>query len=318
MFGYVSLADLSNIVRSGLQKLPEGIDLIVGIPRSGMIPAYMIGLYLNRHVVDLETFLRGAQPASGTTRRVGVALDNTMDASRILLVDDSITSGKAMRNAFERIRDAGFKGETLRCVAICDSSARSLVDIYFAEIPIPRIFEWNALHHSYLETSCFDLDGIFCIDPTPEQNDDGPRYIEFLKSAQPLHRPSRRIGHIVSARLEKYRGYTEEWLHRAGIEYNQLHLLNLESQAERIRLGAHKTHKAAVYKETGAMLFYESDIQQAKDIARLSSKPVLCVQDMKMYLPGIADPAANIKRLKWMLRKPLGRLKDRFRTLRRA
>jgi len=318
MFGYVSLVDLANIVRSGIQKLPEGIDLVVGIPRSGMIPAYTIGLYLNRHVVDINTFLRGGPPASGVSRRVGLALDDTMKAKRILLVDDSITSGKAMKLAADRVRDSGFQGEVLRCVAICDPAARSLVDIYFVEMQQPRIFEWNALHHAYLEYSCFDLDGIFCVDPTPEQNDDGPRYLEFLKSAKTLHLPSRKVGHIVSARLEKYRGATEEWLDRAGVQYNHLHLVNLPSAAERIRLNAHRTHKAAVYKETGAMLFYESEPRQARDIAHLSSRPVLCIGDMKMYTPGVADPAANYKRLKWLVKKPLGHLKDRIRSLKSA
>ena len=175
-----------------------------------MIPAYTIGLYLNRHVVDLDTFLRGGAPASGLSRRVGVALEDTMKAKRILLVDDSITSGKAMRVAAECVRDSASKVKryagpsfaTQPSTLLCTSSSLRCSSRGSSNGMRCIIRIWNIL---------FDLDGIFCVDPTREENDDGPRYLDFLKSAKTLHLPSRRVGHIVSARLEKNRAQTKEW-----------------------------------------------------------------------------------------------------------
>ena len=36
---YRSIADMNNIIVKNLQKLPHDIDLVVGIPRSGLLPA---------------------------------------------------------------------------------------------------------------------------------------------------------------------------------------------------------------------------------------------------------------------------------------
>jgi uncharacterized HAD superfamily protein len=150
------------------------------------------------------------------------------------------------------------------------------------EKPAPRVFEWNLFHHSIISDACLDLDGVLCVDPTEEENDDGEKYRTFLLNAKPLFVPTLEIGHIVSARLEKYRGETEQWLRNNGIRYKKLHLLNLPSKEARIKAQAHHTHKIDIYKKTGAMLFIESDYDQAKTIALGTGKPVICVENMEM------------------------------------
>lgn len=312
MMGYVSFADLSGSVRAHLHHLPGDIDLVVGIPRSGMIPAYLIGLFMNRLVVDLETFLSDGVAGHGLTREVGAKVTSPLAAKHILLVDDSLISGGSMRLALERVKVV-FGGRVTTCVAIVHPAKRDEVDCSFIEMPQPRLFEWNALHHPEVANACFDLDGVLCVDPTAAENDDGVRYCEFLRSAKPLLRPTRPIGHIVSARLEKYRSLTEDWLAAHGVQYGQLHLIDLPSAAERQRLGSHGAHKARVYRETGAFLFYESERSQAAEIARLAGRPVLCTADMAMYFPEALNARAGARRLKWHLKRPLGRLKGWWR-----
>jgi uncharacterized HAD superfamily protein/orotate phosphoribosyltransferase len=313
MFGYVSISQLSADIRAKLYVIPRDIDLVVGIPRSGMIPAYMIGLFTNRLVVDLETFLAKGQAGHGTTRAVGAKLLEPFAAKHVLLVDDSLRTGKSMKDCVERIRAAGFPGKLTTCAIIVVPEKGAEVDVFFREMPHPRIFEWNAFHHPQICNSCFDLDGILCVDPTNHENDDGARYLEFLRSARPLIVPTQRIGHIVSARLEKYRGQTEQWLVDHGIEYGQLHLIDLPSAVERRKLGTHASHKAKIYKETNAILFYESDVNQAREIAQISGKPVLCIADMSLYLPGGLQLDSHIRTVKWHLERPIGRLKGWLR-----
>lgn len=316
MFGYVSIAQLSADIRTKLHTIPRDVDLVVGIPRSGMIPAYMIGLFTNRLVVDLETFLANGQAGHGQTRAVGAKLIEPFAARHVLLVDDSLRTGKSIKQCVERVRTAGFTGKITTCAIIVVPERGSDVDLFFREMPHPRLFEWNAFHHPQIENSCFDLDGILCVDPTAHDNDDGPRYIDFMRTARPLIVPTQRIGHIVSARLEKYRAQTEQWLSNHGIAYGKLHLIDLPSAAERQRLGSHASHKAQVYRDTNAVLFYESEIKQARDIAQLSGKPVLCIADMTLYLPDGFQVDSYVKTAKWHMERPVGRLKSWLRQKR--
>lgn len=320
MIGYESVAQLSADIRAKLHLVPRDVDLVVGIPRSGMIPAYLIGLFINKLVVDLETFLANGAVGHGSTRSVGVEIPEPLGAKHILIVDDSLTSGTSMQSCVERVRASSFAGRMTTCAVIVIPSMAGAVDLWFKEMPHPRIFEWNAFHHPELKNCCFDLDGILCVDPSPRDNDDGPRYREFLRTARPLFVPTQTIGHIVSARLERYRDLTEEWLAKNGIDHGTLHLIDLPSQAERIRQGAHATHKSKIYRQTGAVLFYESDPVQAQDIARQSGKPVLCTADMQLYPAAGFHLTSGIKSAKWHLRRPLGRLKGwlRRRTVRSA
>lgn len=318
MYGYVSVAQLSLSIRSELHRVPADVDLIVGIPRSGMIPAYLIALYLNRMVVDVESFLANGIAGHGFTRQLAKPAARPFDAKHILLVDDSIATGASMQAAAERIRGASFAGKLSLCAAIVAPSQHASVDLAFLSVPHPRIFEWNAFHHACVESSCFDLDGVLCVDPTERDNDDGERYRRFVETAAPLFAPTQRIGHIVSARLEKYRTATEEWLQAHGIRYGALHLVDLPSKEERIRQGAHCAHKIRIYRESGAALFYESDAGQAHEIANGAGKPVLCVGDMTMVLPGAVHLGAAARTAWWSVREPLGRAKGWLRQQLRA
>jgi uncharacterized HAD superfamily protein/adenine/guanine phosphoribosyltransferase-like PRPP-binding protein len=309
MYGYVSFSQLATAIRTQLHAIPGDVDLIVGIPRSGMVPAYQIGLFLNRLVCDIEGFLGNGAISHGHTRKLGIELTALRQAQHILLVDDSIATGGSMQKALARIQESGYAGKISTCAAIVAPSHKSSVNVSFITLPQPRLFEWNAFHHACVENACFDMDGVLCVDPTSHDNDDGPRYEKFLANALPLFRPTLRIGHIVTARLEKYRNLTEDWLGANGITYGQLHLVDLPSKAERIRLGAHCSHKIRVYRETGASMFYESELGQAHEIAQGSGKPVLCVGDMTMVMPGASHLAATAKSAMWHLRYPLGRAK---------
>ena len=224
-----------------------------------------------------------------------------------MLVDDSLRTGESMK----RCVDARAASRRSRlCIVVPEKGIESIV---FPRDAASAIFEWNAFHHPQICNSCFDLDGILCVDPTNHENDDGPRYLEFLRSARPLIVPTQRIGHIVSARLEKYRAQTEQWLKDHDIAYGQLHLIDLPSAAERQRLGSHSSHKAKIYRDTNAILFYESDIKQAREIAHLSGKPVLCIEDMSLQLPGGLKVDSHIKTAKWHFERPIGRLKGWLR-----
>ena len=45
---YRSVADLDDQIVNWLGKLPSDVEVIVGVPRSGMLVANLLSLYLNR------------------------------------------------------------------------------------------------------------------------------------------------------------------------------------------------------------------------------------------------------------------------------
>ncbi|MGH9423649.1 MAG: phosphoribosyltransferase, partial [Thermoanaerobaculia bacterium] len=65
---YRSINDLVLRVRELLPQVPRDVDLVVGIPRSGLLPATVIALALEKPVADLDSFLRGSIARRGATR----------------------------------------------------------------------------------------------------------------------------------------------------------------------------------------------------------------------------------------------------------
>ena len=94
-----------------------------------------------------------------------------------------------------------------------------------------------------------------------KQNDDGKNYVDFLLNAKPHILPSYKIHSLVTSRLEKYRSYTEQWLKKHNILYENLIMLDLPDKDSRLKLNAHAAHKAAYYKKSSNL-----EIFQAKEV----------------------------------------------------
>ena len=294
---YRSVAELNQAVLHGLQKIPRDVDLIIGIPRSGLLPANIMSLALNLPLADLDGFCAGRILSAGKTRRKAPNPD-TSAYRKILVVDDSISSGEAMKQARQRISEVDDSPDRfLFCAVYGTAEDNPEADIVLERVPTPRVFEWNLMHHPVLVRSCVDIDGVLCIDPTDAENDDGPLYSLFLGNARPLYTPGFRIGHLVTSRLEKYRAETERWLEMRGIQYDKLWMLDLPNAEERRRRGAHGQFKAQIYAQLETDLFIESEDAQAMEIARLSGKPVLSIETQSIVYPdNLLDHAARRRR----------------------
>jgi len=302
------------IVRN-LHRLPRDIDLVVGVPRSGILAATLVSLTANIPMTDLDSFLAGRVYTSGITKRWAGLDRQTSEMRKILVIDDSIIGGTAMNDAREKIAAAGMKGDFIFAAVFGLSLRHAETDIVLDVVPHPRMFQWNFMHHMFLEQCCVDIDGVLCLDPTEEENDDGPAYEKFLSEARPLLGPTRKIGWLVTSRLEKYRKLTEAWLDRHEIKYDHLIMLDLPSKAERQRLGAHGSFKADFYRKSNAILFIESEHEQALKIAKLSGKPVLCVESNMvalpdaLSLPALEQAARNLPARLRQINSPGGRKK---------
>jgi uncharacterized HAD superfamily protein/hypoxanthine phosphoribosyltransferase len=277
--------DLNNTILRNISKIPQNVDLIVGIPRSGLMVASIIALYRNLPLTSLDDFLDGNLFTPGITKPKNGWIKNVHEARKILIVEDSVNSGASIQKAKNLIKEkSDCADKCIYLAAYVKKSTIKLVDLYFEVLELPRIFQWNFLQHVYLSQCCFDIDGVLCDDPSPDQNDDGPNYRDFLLHAPLKLYPQRQVKYLVSSRLEKYRPETENWLKENHISYGELILMNLPSAEERRRLGNHAEFKAEQYrKHSDAVLFIESDDIQAQKIFQLTNKPVFCINSQQYY-----------------------------------
>ena len=283
---YRSVSDLNMCLVRNLYRLPRDIDLVVGVPRSGLLPANLIALHLNLPLTDLKGLIEQRLIASGP--RMGRRIESFDDVKRVLVVDDSVNSGAEMKRVRALLEEENPDCEIVLLAIYVTPGAEDFVDMWLEHIPMPRVFGWNAMHHANSTVTCFDIDGVLCRDPTETENDDGDAYREFLLNVEPLFIPTRELGALVTSRLEKYRDLTETWLAKHGVQYKELVMLDLPTKEDRMRLGNHAEFKAAAYRErTWAKLFIESSASQAQDIANLSVKPVLCIETDTMRVPNM-------------------------------
>ena len=275
---YRSISDLNNIILQRVSILPRDFGLIVGVPRSGMLPANLLALYLNKPYTDIHSFLNGHIYKAGAR---GQFFD-IKEFKNVLVVDDSIASGSAMEKCKESLKHLNSSFSFSYCAIYVIPGKEKMVDYYFETVPLPRYFQWNILNHTSLEKACFDIDGVLCVDPAPEQNDDGEKYVDFILNAPPLFIPGSRIGTIVTSRLEKYRKETETWLASNNVKYNDLVMLDLPDMEARQKANNHAIHKATEYMAKPYVLFVESSRGQAIEINRITKKPVLCTETFEM------------------------------------
>lgn len=276
---YRNIDDLNHCILQHLSILPRDFDLIVGVPRSGMFPANLLALYLNLPVTDLDSFRNGHIYQTGERGKTF----NRTDIKKVLVVDDSIATGNAIQKCRRSLQDIGSGCEIKYCAIYCVPEHAKDVDYHFEILAYPRFFQWNILNHGILQHACMDIDGVLCVDPTPEENDDGENYRRFLQDAAPLFIPKVPVGTLVTSRLEKYRPETVAWLEKNRVKYNKLVMLDLPDMAARQRANCHASFKAKEYgSSTGYMLFVESSQAQAEEINRLTSKPVLCTETFQM------------------------------------
>ena len=276
---YTSIADLADTIRRNLWRVPSDVSLIVGVPRSGLMAALIVGEFLHKPVIDLPSYLEGWRPAYGSRGK-----HMRTDGNRVLVLDDTVFSGRSIERVKKLI---GMRDNVLYgCIYAEGEHATDFVDLYFEnnydpEVKPWHLYEWNILHHgAKLSEACmFDLDGVLCAEPPDER--DTEHYENYIANAKPLIVPTTRIGAIVTFRKEQYRAVTENWLKRTGIEYGKLIMAANDSWRN--------TKEAAVFKHyrygaaKWARLFIESNPAQAETIAKTTNKPVFCYSNGKMY-----------------------------------
>ena len=283
---YITLNELNNAVRTNMWKIPHDIEFVIGIPRSGMLPATIISEYLHIPLIDIDSFVNGCEPTGGHR----LTMSQITSTNKVLVIDDTTYNGSTMTEAKEKLK--GFSYEFIYAAVYLegDNGAKH-IDIYLEDVrkytkQFPNvIYEHNIYHHypHIMTRSMYDIDGVLCKEPPDERNTE--EYEKYI--ANPILNivPSGMVGKLVTYRLNKYRSITEKWLRDIHMQYGQLIMFNANSWKER-----HDTcispaeYKATIYKaDKSSILFVESDDWQARQIYEKSGKPVLSIEKNYLY-----------------------------------
>jgi hypoxanthine phosphoribosyltransferase len=272
-YGFVTFAELMTWTNEWVRSFSQTFDVVVAIPRSGLLVGSIIALKLGKPLTTPELLVADRYWMSTQMR-------DPVQPRRLLLVDDSLSSGKTFERSLAMVRAARPGCDITRAALIVTPEAKRLVDLYHVEMPQPRLFEWNMLHvkKGVLAT---DLDGVLCENCPPGVDADDVRYGAWVQSARPYLIPSFHIDCVVSSRLERYRADTEAWLARHGVRYGALILWDIASKAE--GRGRHAHHKIEQLLRLKPEMFWESNGAQARDIWRATRIPTLCIDEMRLF-----------------------------------
>ena len=102
---YRSVSDLREDVREMAHELPSDIDLVVAIPRSGVLAANLLCLYLDVPMTDVDGLCRGDMFETGNRHEQSLSID---DIDTALVFDDSVYPGTQMAETRERVAGEDF------------------------------------------------------------------------------------------------------------------------------------------------------------------------------------------------------------------
>lgn len=249
---WITTADLAAGAMELADQVPPDIVRVVGIPRSGMIPAAAIASKLH---LPLYTVRNWKVTPVGGGFRINWGRQFA-DGGRWLFVDDTIHNGGTFRTL--RARGVPLDGHL---TAVVYTLNPSLCSLYYKVLPTPHLLEWNLLNTSYVQHLAVDFDGILCHNPPFQEL---PKY---LARQSP-------INVIISARPERERARSEAWLHQHRVLYRSLRLWPGPDK-DRDDIQRVAAWKAAETSAAGAEFYIESEPVLADAIRRLGLR-VLC------------------------------------------
>ena len=278
---FVNIDQATIWTQEWIKTFPHRYDLVVGVPRSGLFIASIIAVKLGRPLTTPDLLQKGEFWHSKKVKD----RPDLGKVNRILLVDDSIDSGRSLARAYDIVRSATRDCEITRACLIVREEARESVELYHQVLAPPRTFEWNILHRkigSQFEHGLLgvDLDGVLCVDPPPGADEDEKAYLEWLPVARPYLVPEFEIDVIVTCRLEKYRPQTEAWLEQNNVRYRDLVMWDLPAKSD--RRGRFARHKIDSLLGIKPDMFWESNWDQAQAIWNETRIPTLCIDRMTM------------------------------------
>lgn len=274
-----SYQDLSRDIVKFSMILPD-YDLIVAVPRSGVLPAAILSQIRNIRFTTIDYFTKYEGVFPTGRRKIP-----DREIKNIVVMDDSFHKGRSIREARETIEQSGVGKKYNIDYAVVYGSKREMGKIKYLYKQNHHLFEWNLFNRprAYKNWS-MDIDGVLCPDPPMNEAEDKQGYINYISTAPVKYKPLYKLKLIVTSRLGKYRAITETWLKNNGIEFDALEMSPYHTPEERRKAGMWAENKINAIKKHKTELHIESNIKQAKKIGRVV--PTICTDTMTAHEGG--------------------------------
>ena len=283
---WVSVSQMQVDAMKLASKVPLETDTIVGVARSGLAVATIVSMVTHLPLVAVRQN-RHDLIEVGNGWRLG-GKKHIQRGTRAFVVDDTVMTGNSLR-AISGIAERHFESVVYGAVYV-NPLASKKPDTFVRELGWPHLLEWNVFNSVLSPNMALDFDGIICHDPTEHFTDDAA-HIDWISQATSKYLPRKSVVPlIVTARIEKYRKATEDWLRRHKVKFSQLVMHPAKSLAERdasnIASYKAKHFKAWALRHKPApppLMFIESDPRQAKQIHDLSGGMVVCPSSSQVF-----------------------------------
>jgi hypoxanthine phosphoribosyltransferase len=262
---FVSNVNMAADVDGWVKSFETRYDLIVGVPRSGLMIASLIATKLGKPLATPENIIWRSKSFS------------PKPINNILVVDDCVSTGKSLNEATEKIKELYPQAIVHKGVLYATDLLKSEIDTYFGIINGIQIFQWNLMHYKFGIVG-FDMDGVLCQACPDDKNEDA--YLKFLDTARPYLIPEYEIDYIITSRLEKYRPQTEKWLKENDVKYKKLIMWDLPEKSDRDGAG---TFKSRTIQGIHIRYFIEDNVNQAEEIWNTAKIACLCIDEMRMF-----------------------------------
>jgi hypoxanthine phosphoribosyltransferase len=262
---FVSNVDMAADVDAWVKSFETRYDLIVGVPRSGLMIATLIATKLGKPLSTTDNII---------WRSKSVA---PRPIKNILVVEDCVSTGKSLEAAVVKVRELYPDAVVHKGVLYATDRLKAGIDTYFGIINGIQIFQWNIMHYKFGIIG-FDMDGVLCEACSNDKDEDA--YLRFLTTARPYLIPEYEIDYIITSRLEKYRPQTEKWLKDNGVKYKNLIMWDLPDKSDRDGAGA---YKSKVINHIQIRYFIEDNVKFAEEIWKTTRIPCLCTDEMRMF-----------------------------------
>jgi hypothetical protein len=286
-FAFISTTQLIKWSREWALRLPS-FDIIVGIPRSGLIPAMEVSMVTDTPFTTLQHLREGRgfkfDAPSAARLRCGIhdgVDDDWVERSvlefpkavsepihKAFVVEDTLSTGRTFRPILASLEvdfpEIEFVPDSVLYSKEFDPMPECLHHIKANIRGVPC--EWNLCKRD-LGKVVSDMDGVLCED-APFQG-----YDRWLPNASPKFVPRFLIDTIFTARREQYHRATEDWLSAYDIQYRKLVMGS--SLGDRISMVRRMHPKPD--------LIFESDEEHAYRIWKGTGVPTLCFSTMTMF-----------------------------------
>lgn len=266
---FISTDQLVRDTQRLLAQIPTDLSGVVGIPRSGMVPATIVAMSLH---LPLFTYTHNNLFNVGSGARLNV---RSPALARMIVIDDTVCTGNTIKRAKK------FFGTTAHYAAVyVRPNYDSAVDFYADKLNLPHFLEWNLFNSIHIAKMAFDMDGVLCEDFSEDIGDDE----KDMLNRRPLYLPRKeKIPLIITARMERHRDVTEAWLDKHGVQYDRLVMGSWKTEEERLRPHEIARYKSAHFANSGLVTYVESHPSLAKQIAQMTRRQVICPTIRAVY-----------------------------------